>query len=337
VARRLERDPGGREQLVRVETTTPTTEPERKARHTKSSDVVSGAWYPRWYWPSFTGPGTIWMIFLFLLPFYTVLAVAFGTVDPLFRTPLPVYQPWWWSFATFQTTLEKFYVAPAVYQPPLIRTFTYVFVASLICLVIGYAVAYYAARYAGKYRVLILVLLVAPFWISYLMRIYAWQSLLQPDGYINDILMALGLVSQPVLWLSGKGITVVLGLVYGYIPFMILPLFGSLDRINQNLLEAGRDLGASPSQTFRRVTLPLSKPAILAGLVIVSLPMLGDYYTNNLLGSTRTSMYGNLIDGSVGQAGQGPEAGSLVLILMVIVIIPMLYYLRETRRASENA
>ena len=160
------------------------------------------------------------------------------------------------------------------------------FVASLICLVIGYAVAYYAARYAGKYRVLILVLLVAPFWISYLMRIYAWQSLLQPDGYVNDILMALGLVNQPVLWLSGKAITVVLGLVYGYIPFMILPLFGSLDRINQNLLEAGRDLGASPSQTFRRVTLPLSKPAILAGLVIVTLPMFGDYYTNNLLGST---------------------------------------------------
>ena len=111
-----------------------------------------------------------------------------------------------------------------------------------------------------------------------------------------------------MLWLSGKAITVVLGLVYGYIPFMILPLFGSLDRINQNLLEAGRDLGASPSQTFRRVTLPLSKPAILAGTRDrQSLPMFGDYYTNDLLGSTRTSMFGNLIDGSVraGRAGPG--------------------------------
>ena len=254
-----------------METATPATEPERKAKHTKSADERSGVWYPRWYWPSFTGPGTVWLIVLFILPFYTVIAVAFGTVDPLFRTPLPVYQPWWWSFSTFRTTLEKFYVAPAIYQPPLIRTFTFVFIASMICLVVGYAVAYYAARFAGKYRVLILVLLVAPFWISYLMRIYAWQSLLQPDGYINDILMALGVVSQPVLWLAGKPITVILGLVYGYIPFMILPLFGSLDRINQSLLEAGRDLGASPSQTFRRVTLPLSKPAILAGLVIVTL------------------------------------------------------------------
>jgi ABC-type spermidine/putrescine transport system permease subunit I len=124
--------------------------------------------------------------------------------------------------------------------------------------------------------------------------------------------------------------------VYGYIPFMILPLFGFLDRIPSSLLEAGRDLGASPSQTFRRVTLPMSKPGILAGLIIVSLPMFGDYYTNDLLGSESTSMYGNLIDNAVGSAGQGPEAGSLVLILIVLVMVPMLYYLRATKRATEE-
>ena len=112
---------------------------------------------------------------------------------------------------------------------------------------------------------------------------------------------------------------------------------GFLDRIDQHLLEAGRDLGAGSFETFRRVTLPLSKPGILAGLVIVSLPMFGDYYTNNLLGSTSTSMYGNLIDSAVGQAGQGPEAGSLVLILVALVMIPMLYYLRSTRRTTEAA
>ncbi len=125
---------------------------------------------------------------------------------------------------------------------------------------------------------------------------------------MNDILTGLHIVGEPVNWLAGKHITVILGLVYGYIPFMILPLFGSLDRINQSLLEAGRDLGGSPYETFRRVTLPLSRPAILAGLVIVSLPMFGDYYTNNLLGTTKTSMFGNLIDNAVTQAGRGPEA-----------------------------
>jgi spermidine/putrescine transport system permease protein len=271
----------------------------------------------------------------FVLPFYVVLSVAFGTVDPLFRTPLPVYQPWWWSFETFTETAQKFYAGDRIYFDPLVRTLLYVGIASLICLVVGYAVAYYTARYAGRWRGPILVLLISPFWISYLMRIYAWQSLLQPDGYINDVVGVFGV--EPVSWLAGNPTTVVLGLVYGYIPFMILPLFGFLDRIPQSLLEAGRDLGASSSQTFRRVTLPLSKPGILAGLVIVSLPMFGDYYTNDLLGSERTSMYGNLIDGAVGQAGQGPEAGSLVLILIAIVMIPMLYYLRSTHRAAEQA
>ncbi len=209
--------------------------------------------YPRWYWPAFTATGLIWLLVFFVLPFYVVVSVAFGTVDPFFRTPLPVYQPWWWSFTTFTATLQKF-GAGGIYFDPLVRTLQYVVAASAICLVIGYAVAYYTARFAGKRKGLILVLLVAPFWISYLMRIYAWQSLLQPDGYINDFLGIFRIA--PVEWLAGKPVTVILGLVYGYIPFMILPLFGSLDRINQNLLEAGRDLGASPFQTFRRVTLP---------------------------------------------------------------------------------
>jgi ABC-type spermidine/putrescine transport system permease subunit I len=308
------------------------TRPGRRGR--RDARERSGVSYPRWYWPSFTFPGILWLAALFVLPFYVVLSVAFGTVDPLFRLPLPVYQPWWWSLDTFQTTLEKFTSGDRIYLDPLIRTLVYVGLSSLICLVLGYAVAYYTARYAGRWRWLILVLLISPFWISYLMRIYAWQSLLQPDGYVNDALGVVGVA--PIIWI-GRPVTVVLGLVYGYIPFMILPLFGFLDRIDQHLLEAGRDLGAGSFQTFRRVTLPLSKPGIIAGLVIVSLPMFGDYFTNNLLGSTSTSMYGNLIDSAVGQAGQGPEAGSLVLILIVLVMIPMLYYLRSTRRSTEAA
>jgi spermidine/putrescine transport system permease protein len=306
----------------------------RRRRGRKADAVESGVWYPRWYWPSFTLPGLIWLALLFLLPFYVVLSVAFGTVDLEFgfRTPVPVYQPWWWDLQTFWETAQRFFVGDRIYLDPLLRTLFYVGAASLICLVLGYAVAYFTARHAGGRRGLILVLLIAPFWISYLMRIYAWQSLLQPDGYINDVVGLFGVA--PIDWLAGKPITVILGLVYGYIPFMILPLFGFLDRIDQNLLEAGRDLGASPFQTFRRVTLPLSKPGILAGLVIVSLPMFGDYYTNDLLGSETTSMYGNLLDAAVYEAGRGPEAGSLVLILILLVMIPMIYYLRETRRAT---
>jgi spermidine/putrescine transport system permease protein len=142
---------------------------------------------------------------------------------------------------------------------------------------------------------------------------------------------------HPINWLAGVPFTVVMGLVYGYIPYMILPLYGFLDRIDQSQVEAGRDLGASPFSTFVRVTLPLSKPAILASLVIVTLPMFGDYYTNNLLsGSPRTTMFGNLLDNSMEATGQGPQAAILVLFLVVFLMIPMLYYMRETAKAQRN-
>ena len=315
-------------------------DPRRKKRRERRAERnASGVWYPKWFWPAFAAPAAIWMILLFLVSLYVVISLAFGTSDLIFRNPLPVYEPWWWSATPFKVALGRLFGVGGVsafWFPVFVRTFVFVGVASLICLVIGYAVAYYVARYGGRRKVMYLVLLISPFWISYLMRIFAWQNLLQPDGYINKFLAWLPF-AQPVNWLEGKPVTVILGLVYGYIPYMILPLYAQLDRINQSLLEAGRDLGASPRETFVRVTLPLSRQAILAGLIIVSLPMFGDYYTNNLLGGARTTMFGNLIDDAVGQSGQGPLAGSLVLILMVLLIIPMMYYLRSTNRAASQA
>lgn len=296
-----------------------------------------GAWYPRWYWPSFAAPGALWVATFFALPLYLVFAVAFGTVDT-FGSPFPIYQPYYWSFEQFNKIGEKICCGEhAFYQPTYIRTFVYVAVASAICLTLGYTVAYFVARFGGKRRTLLLVLLVMPFWISYLMRMYAWQSLLQDDGLVNTVLLKLHLIGHPVFWTSGKHITVIMGLVYGYIPYMILPLYGALDRINQSLLEAGRDLGASPTRTFFRVTLPLSKQAILAGLVIVSLPMFGDYYTNSLLSTNpKTRMIGNLIDFWLNLKGGSTKAASLVITLIVILIVPMMYYLYSTKRVSEH-
>jgi spermidine/putrescine transport system permease protein len=310
--------------------------PRKAGRQDRTtSDRRSGAWYPRWFWPSFTAGGIVWVAVLFVVPFYVVFSVAFGTVDAVFRQPVPYYAPWWWSFSTFNQTLSRFYGEAPIYQPALIRTFAYVFAASVICLVLGYSVAYYAARCATRYKGLILLLLVSPLWISYLMRIYAWQGLLEADGPINLLLGPFGF--RDTNWLEGMHVTVILGLVYGYIPFMILPIYASLDRIQESMLEAGRDLGASGRQTFWRVTLPLSRPAILAGIVIVTLPMFGDYYTNDLLSNNpRTSMFGNLISVQREAAGGSTRMASLVLILSVIVLIPMAYYLRETRRASER-
>jgi ABC-type spermidine/putrescine transport system permease subunit I len=321
-----------------AEATVGDTKPSRRSRRKALAAArrERSAWLPRWFWPSFAAPATLWLLLFFILPFYTIIAVAFGTVD-VFRNPFPVWQPWYWTSQYVGQVWSQIFGSSAYLQPVFIRTLFFVAIASGICLVFGYAIAYYTARYAGKYRTLVLILLVSPFWISYLMRMLAWVNLLNDQGYVNLVLEKLHLISSPVPWLEGRDLTVILGLVYGYMPYMILPIFGFLDRIDMSYLEAGKDLGASPARTFWRVTLPLSKPAILAGMVIVALPMFGDYYTNDLLSnSPKTSMLGNLINESVDASGQGPRAAVLVLILMILLLIPMGYYLRSTMRSQET-
>jgi len=317
------------------EPATGTTHSRREARRIQREYVrQQGPWYPRWFWPTFATPAIFWQVVFFAASFYVILAVAFGTVD-FYRNALPVFQPWWWDFSTFIDQVHRIF--GGFYQQVYLRTFGYVFISSSACLLLGYPIAYFVARYGGRRKGLFLVLLIMPFWISYLMRMYAWQSLLERDGYVNDLLTFFHVLQTPYGWLEGHGITVVMGLVYGYLPYLILPLFGQLDRIDQSQIEAGRDLGASPAKTFWRVTLPLSKPGILAGLIIITLPMFGDYYTNNLLSqSPRTSMIGNAIDFTYVTPGLQAEGASLVLTVVVILILPMLWYLRYTARAAEQ-
>jgi ABC-type spermidine/putrescine transport system permease subunit I len=296
-----------------------------------------GAWFPSWFWPSFAAPATIWLLLFFVLPFFVILAIAFGRVDPIFLTPSPVYNPLRWDAGPFRDVLLQIFTSGSVYQSDFLHTLAFVFTATALCLAIGYPVAYFIARHAGRFRTLFLVAFIAPFWISYMMRMLAWINLLQPNGYVNRILggLALANADAPIQWLNGKPLTVILGLTYGYVPYMILPLFGVLDRIPSSTLEAARDLGAGQVTTFLRVTLPLSGQGILAGIVIVSLPMFGDYFTQTLLAGTRnTAMIGNLIVSSI-QSSLVQTGASLVLILLVLLILPMLYYLRATSKATE--
>jgi len=294
-----------------------------------------GAWFPRWFWPSFAAPATIWLLLLFVVPFYVILSIAFGGLDQIFLTPLPQYDPVRWDVRPFGDVISQAF-QPGVYQAAFVHTFVFVGVATALCLLIGYPFAYFLARHAGRAKPFFLVAFIAPFWISYMMRMLAWINLLQPNGYVNRLLGGLGLVGHPVAWLNGNPITVILGLTYGYVPYMILPLYASLDRIPNATLEASRDLGAGQATTFWRVTLPLSRQAILAGVVIVTLPMFGDYFTTALLASTRdTAMVGSLIVNSV-TSSLVREGAALVLVLLVLLIAPMLYYLRSTARAAEG-
>lgn len=300
-----------------------------------------GVWYPRWYWPSFAAPSTIWLVFLFLAPFYTMLSVAFGEVNA-FQLPVPVWTPWQWDPTAFKAVVGKIFGTfgeEPRFQDAFIRTILYVAIASFVCVLIAYPVAYYVARFGGKRRTLYLTLLIAPFWVSYLMRMLAWTNLLQVDGYVNKVFgvihKVLPFVPAAYPWLQGKHITVIFGLVYGYIPYMILPLYAGLDRINQSMLEASRDLGGDARKTFLKVTLPLSRQAMLAGVVIITLPMFGDYYTPYLMSNfSRTDMIGNIIDDKIYAPGGTRDAASLVIILMLMLIPFMLYYLRTSKKET---
>jgi putrescine transport system permease protein len=299
----------------------------------------------RWTWRLLALPGIAWLTVFFLLAFYAVIAVAFGNQNTL-SEPVPFWNPLDWNVGYMLATLENIVHCDQFFTV-FVRTFVFVALALALSLLIGYPVAYYAARHAGRYKGVVLVLLILPFWINYLMRMLAWINLLSPDGLgtkflgtigIERLALSTNLLSDRGGWLEGQPLTVILALTYGYLPFLILPLFAYLDRIDQRQIEAARDLGASPASAFRRVTLPLSRPGILAGLVLIALPMFGDYYTPDLVSSsTKTSMIGNQIDQLTRQGSSKVEGAALTLVLAVALLGLMFYYLRSTRSADDRA
>jgi spermidine/putrescine transport system permease protein len=284
-------------------------------------------------WRGLALPGIAWLAVFFVAPLYLVLAIVFGQLDPIFRTPLPVWNPLQWDTSQFTEVLGQTVGPDAVFGPALLRTIEYVLGASILCVLIAFPVAYYVSRLAGRWRGLLLALLIAPFWISYMMRMLAWVNLLADDGLVNRVISLDGALRLHPQWLNGNALVVVLGLVYGYVPYMILPLYAGLDRLPQSVLEAARDLGAQRHSTFWRVTLPMCRPTIVAAVLLTCLPMLGDYFTNDLLSaSPRTSMVGNLINDTVLIPGQTGAAGAYVMLVLIISLLPMLYYVRSVAR-----
>ncbi|HEY5033045.1 MAG TPA: ABC transporter permease [Actinomycetes bacterium] len=297
--------------------------------------MTAGTRRSRWLWPGLALPGVLWLAFLFVVPLYVVLCLAFGTIDPIFRSPVPAWNPADWDLSQVRFVLTHIVGSDGIFGPAIERTVVFVVLASIGCLAIAYPVAYFVCRFGGSRKGLLLALLIAPFWISYMMRMLAWVNLLQDDGLVNRALSLGGLFPVHVSWLDGRPSTVVMGLIYGYVPYMILPLYAGLDRIEPSLIEAARDLGASRWSTFRKVTLPMSKPAVIASLLLVTLPMIGDYFTNDLLsGSPSTSMFGNLINNAIAVPAQVGAGATFLIIMFVVLLIPMIYYVRASSRAE---
>ncbi|MEY3581459.1 MAG: hypothetical protein RLZ02_412 [Actinomycetota bacterium] len=283
-------------------------------------------------WAALAAPGAFWLLFFFAVPFYAVACVAFGSIDPIFRDAIPQWNPLNWSFGEFNAVFSSVTSGPL--RGVFIRTIVYVVSAMAISFAIGFPVAYYLARHAGKRRMLLLLLIIAPFWVNYLMRMLAWVNLLSPSGLFSRFVGVFGVQYN---WLDGSPITVILGLVYGYIPFLILPLYATLERLDWRLVEAARDLGATSRQAFRVVTVPMSKAGVAAAAILIALPMFGDYYTNDLLSrSPSTEMLGNQIDYYINNSSQPQRGAVLVIMLSTLLLVALSWYLRSTSRVGKE-
>ena len=269
-------------------------------------------------------PGAAWLVLLFLVPLAITLAISFGVTDELGNA---IYA---WNPENYSRVFDP------LFAPVLLRSVAYAFGTVTLCLLIGYPVAYYIARFGGRYKYLLVALVVLPFLVNYLIRVYAWVAILSDEGLVNGFLVDIGLTTDGVRFLNTP-YAVIGGLVYGYMAFMILPVYAALDRMDSSLIEAGKDLYANGWQTFRHVTWPATFQGVLAGAVLVFLPAVGDFISAQLLGGPDTYMVGNLIQQQFFEANNFPFGAALTTVLMAFLLIFMIFYLRSAGRAAEEA
>jgi len=259
-------------------------------------------------------PGGFWLLAFFLVPLLIMFVYSlmprgiYGGVEPGFTLE---------HYARFFDPL---------YLQVLQRTFTWSIACTVICLFLGYPVAYVIAR-SSRWRTFLVFLVVLPFWTSFLVRTFAMIFLMRDTGLINNWLLKLGIIDQSLTILYTP-FAVMVGLIYGFLPFMILPIYASLEKLDESLLEAAEVLGAKPSARFRRVTLPLSMPGVVAGCLLVFIPALGSFLTSDLLGGAKELMIGNLVQNQFSAARNWPFGSAASFIVMALVLAAVMIYLR---------
>ncbi len=297
----------------------------------------------------FTGPARLaavapylWMILFFLVPFLFVLKISLSQTAIAQPPYVPVFDlsaGWEAARAGFSSlSLDNFrlLVSDELYLLSYLRSLLVAAVSTAILLLIGYPIAYGMARLALRAQAIAMMLVIVPFWTSFLIRIYAWINILQHDGLLNQILLALHVVSEPVVWLSTDS-AMYLGIVYSYLPFMILPLFATLSKMDPALLEAASDLGASPRQAFWLVTFPLSLPGVGAGALLCFIPIVGEFVIPDLLAGSNALMIGQTLWIEFFNNKDWPVASASAVVLLLLLLVPLLLYDRLQRRQLERA
>jgi len=279
----------------------------------------------------------LWLTVLFLIPFIIVFKISFSES----RMAMPPYAPLieWRDGVIVGIKIYfsnyRFLFTDRLYASAYLYSIKVAAVSTLWCLLIGYPMAYAIARSTAAWKNLLLMLIILPFWTSFLLRVYAWIGLLKSNGVINNVLLGLGVIHEP-LTLMQTDFAVYVGIVYSYLPFMILPLYANLEKHDATLLEAAADLGARPWRAFLRVTLPLSLPGIMAGCLLVFIPAVGEYVIPSLLGRTDQLMIGRVLSDEFFANRDWPVASAVAILILVLLVVPIMLFQRVQKSELEG-
>ena len=279
-----------------------------------------------------------WLLLFFLVPFIIVLKISFSEA----RIGIPPYQPLWsWvdghvaviqlNFKTFLTMVED-----SLYWKAYLNSIKIAGVSTVLCLLIGYPMAYAIARAPATWRNLLLMMVILPFWTSFLLRVYAWIGILKNNGLINNFLMWLGVIDEPIVMIQ-TNFAIYVGIVYSYLPFMILPLYSNLEKMDLTLLEAAADLGSRPFKSFLSITLPLSMPGIVAGSMLVFIPAVGEFVIPELLGPSDSLMIGKVLWSVFFTKRDWPAACAVAIALLLMLVIPIVLLQRARNDVASGA
>jgi len=280
-------------------------------------------------------PPYFWLLLFFAAPFAIVLKISLAE-SAIAQPPYTALYEYMNNVLTLRVSLANylFLLTDSLYFEAYLSSLRIAAISTAICLLVGYPIAYGIARMQGPMQSLLLMLVVLPSWTSFLVRIYAWMGLLRNNGIINNVLLSLGVVDEPIRLLNTE-LAVYIGIVYCYLPFLILPLYANLVKLDNRLLEAAADLGAGPVARFMRITLPLSRGGIIAGCMLVFIPVVGEFVIPELMGGTETLMIGKVLWGEFFNNRDWPVASAVATVMLIVLLIPIMLFHRFQFREME--
>ena len=282
----------------------------------------------------------LWLLALFLVPFLIVLKISLSDTAlaiPPYTPTLDISQGWegikaWWT----ALDLENYFwlASDDLYWKAYLSSLKIAIISTILTLMVGYPIAYGMSRAPDEWRPTLMMLIILPFWTSFLIRVYSWKAILSNEGLLNQLLMYLGVIQEPLVILN-TNIAVYIGIVYTYLPFMVLPIYSALERLDESLLEAAEDLGCSRLKAFWLVTMPLSKQGIIAGSFLVFIPAMGEFVIPALLGGSKTLMIGKVLWEEFFSNRDWPVASAVAVVLLLLLIIPIVLFQRNEEKQRE--